>query len=272
MGDARLKLKEHTDRKYALLLVDAFSSDAIPVHLLTSEAVQLYMDRITDDGILALHISNKYVRLEPVVGAIAADLGLTARLWSDSAERGRPGQDGVELGGGGQGPRRHSARSGCRAEEQQARYGTTFRTAVEAQGDAGVDRRLLGRDAGDDDQGDHHACGGSSACRRSRMTPSNKSRALVGVVGASARAAVHSLARAGFAAWAVDLFADRDLDARRGHCAVCPSIATPTTIPDSRLASRPARCSTPAGWRITRAVIAELAATPRTVGQPAGSA
>jgi hypothetical protein len=91
MGDARLKLKEHTDRKYALLLVDAFSSDAIPVHLLTREAVQLYMNRLTDDGILALHISNKYVRLEPVCAQIAKDLGLTARLWSDSAE-GQPGK------------------------------------------------------------------------------------------------------------------------------------------------------------------------------------
>jgi hypothetical protein len=86
MGDARLKLKEDTDRKFALLLVDAFSSDAIPVHLLTREAVQLYLDRLTDDGILALHISNKYVRLEPVCAQIAKDLGLAARLWSDSSE------------------------------------------------------------------------------------------------------------------------------------------------------------------------------------------
>jgi hypothetical protein len=86
MGDARLKLKEDTDRKYALLLVDAFSSDSIPVHLLTQEAVQLYFDRLTDDGLLALHISNKYVRLEPVVSAIARELNLTARVWNDDSE------------------------------------------------------------------------------------------------------------------------------------------------------------------------------------------
>jgi len=92
MGDARLVLKKDTDRKYALLLVDAFSSDSIPVHLLTKEAVQLYFDRMTDDGILALHISNKYVRLEPVVGAIASDLGITARVWNDDAERKGPGK------------------------------------------------------------------------------------------------------------------------------------------------------------------------------------
>jgi spermidine synthase len=85
MGDARLKLKE-TDDKYALLLVDAFSSDSIPVHLLTVEAVGLYLDRMTDDGILALHISNKFVRLEPVVAAIAEKHGLVARVWNDDAE------------------------------------------------------------------------------------------------------------------------------------------------------------------------------------------
>ncbi len=91
MGDARLKLKELADKKYALLLVDAFSSDAIPVHLLTKQAVQLYLERMTDDGILALHISNKYVRLEPVVAKIAEELGLAARVWNDDSES-RPGK------------------------------------------------------------------------------------------------------------------------------------------------------------------------------------
>ena len=86
MGDARLKLRDDVDQKYALLLVDAFSSDAIPVHLLTKEAVDLYMHRLTDDGILALHISNKYIRLEPVVARIAEELKLTARVWNDHNE------------------------------------------------------------------------------------------------------------------------------------------------------------------------------------------
>jgi len=90
MGDARLKLKV-TDDKYALLLIDAFSSDSIPVHLLTVEAVKLYLERLADDGILALHISNKFVRLEPVVAAIAEELGLVARVWNDDAE-GRHGK------------------------------------------------------------------------------------------------------------------------------------------------------------------------------------
>jgi hypothetical protein len=87
MGDARLKLKEDTDRKYALLLVDAFSSDSIPVHLLTVEAVGLYLDRLQPDGILALHISNKYVKLEPVVAAIAEHHNLVATVWNDDEGR-----------------------------------------------------------------------------------------------------------------------------------------------------------------------------------------
>jgi hypothetical protein len=91
MGDARLKLKEDVDRKYALLLVDAFSSDAIPVHLLTKEAVELYMNRITEDGILALHISNKFISLEPVVARIAEELKLESRVWRDDSES-RPGK------------------------------------------------------------------------------------------------------------------------------------------------------------------------------------
>jgi len=91
MGDARLKLKEDTDARYSLLLVDAFSSDSIPVHLLTVEAVQLYLDRMPEDGILALHISNKFVRLEPVVSAIAKQLGIDCRVWNDDGER-RPGK------------------------------------------------------------------------------------------------------------------------------------------------------------------------------------
>lgn len=91
MGDARLKLRDDVDRKYRLLLVDAFSSDAIPVHLLTKEAVEMYMDRLAPNGLLALHISNKYVRLEPVVAGIAKELKLASRVWNDDSES-RPGK------------------------------------------------------------------------------------------------------------------------------------------------------------------------------------
>ncbi|CAN5211040.1 fused MFS/spermidine synthase [soil metagenome] len=83
LGDARLKLEEKTDAKYDLLLVDAFSSDSIPVHLLTKEALELYMNRLTENGLLGLHISNKYVKLEFVVEKLAKELGLTALVFND---------------------------------------------------------------------------------------------------------------------------------------------------------------------------------------------
>ncbi len=75
LGDARITLQDD-DTKHELLLIDAFSSDAIPIHLLTREAVELYFDRLTPRGVLVLHISNRHLDLLPVVGAIAQDLGL----------------------------------------------------------------------------------------------------------------------------------------------------------------------------------------------------
>jgi len=88
MGDARLKLEEvnakGTEEKYSILLVDAFSSDAIPVHLLTREAVKAYFDRVQEDGLVALHISNRHLDLEPVVAAIAKLDGYVARVMNDS--------------------------------------------------------------------------------------------------------------------------------------------------------------------------------------------
>lgn len=86
LGDARLKLAENQEARYQLLLVDAFSSDSIPVHLLTREAVELYRNRVTDDGLIAIHISNRYINLEPVVAILAQETGLAGRIWSDSAE------------------------------------------------------------------------------------------------------------------------------------------------------------------------------------------
>ena len=88
VGDARLKLEDHADRRYGLLLLDAFSSDSIPVHLLTAEAMKLYRDRVTDRGLIAVHISNRYIDLEPVVARLAIDLGLVARVWNDEVPKG----------------------------------------------------------------------------------------------------------------------------------------------------------------------------------------
>jgi hypothetical protein len=86
LGDARLKLAEQTDKKYGFILVDAFSSDSIPVHLLTREAMLLYKDRLTDHGLLGVHISNRYINLEPVVSRLAKECGLVCRLFSDENE------------------------------------------------------------------------------------------------------------------------------------------------------------------------------------------
>jgi spermidine synthase len=80
LGDARLTLERQPPQQFDLLAVDAFSSDSIPVHLLTIEAFQLYFDHLRPDGILAVHISNRYLYLEPVVAAAAQKLGKEAVL------------------------------------------------------------------------------------------------------------------------------------------------------------------------------------------------
>jgi hypothetical protein len=72
VGDARLTLAR-TDEKYDLLVIDAFSSDAIPIHLLTREALKVYLDHLEDGGVLLFNISNRYLDLETVLGDLAAN-------------------------------------------------------------------------------------------------------------------------------------------------------------------------------------------------------
>lgn len=76
LGDARLSLASARGGSYGLLVADVFSSDAIPVHLLTREAIRLYRSKLRADGVLALHISNRYLDLEPVSAELARDAGL----------------------------------------------------------------------------------------------------------------------------------------------------------------------------------------------------
>jgi spermidine synthase len=83
IGDGRITLQDARPGQYDMLVLDAFSSDAIPVHLLTLEAMQLYTSRLKDDGILAIHISNRYLALEPVVAALAEREHLYALVKSD---------------------------------------------------------------------------------------------------------------------------------------------------------------------------------------------
>ncbi len=75
LGDGRLALEREPERSFDVLIVDAFSGDAIPVHLLTAEAMELYFRRLKPDGILALHITNTHLDLEPVVSALSRHLG-----------------------------------------------------------------------------------------------------------------------------------------------------------------------------------------------------
>jgi spermidine synthase len=78
LGDARLRIMRAADASYKLIVVDAFSSDAIPVHLITREAIELYFRKLTKDGILAVHISNRHLDLSPVLANVAEALGLSA--------------------------------------------------------------------------------------------------------------------------------------------------------------------------------------------------
>jgi hypothetical protein len=83
MGDARLTLERQPSQNFDVLAVDAFSSDAIPIHLLTREAIGLYMKQLQPQGILALHISNRYLDLEPVCARGAQNFSLTAMVVDD---------------------------------------------------------------------------------------------------------------------------------------------------------------------------------------------
>lgn len=80
IGDGRLLLQRAADNRFDLLIVDAFNSDAIPVHLLTIEAFRTYVRKLAPGGIIAFHISNEYLALEPVLSAAARTLGLAARV------------------------------------------------------------------------------------------------------------------------------------------------------------------------------------------------
>jgi SAM-dependent methyltransferase len=80
MGDARLTLEREEPQNFDILVVDAFSSDAIPVHLLTREAIDLYFKHLKPDGFLAVHISNRYLDLSPVLAGEAKVEGKEGRI------------------------------------------------------------------------------------------------------------------------------------------------------------------------------------------------
>lgn len=89
LGDARLNLEREPPQQLDILAVDAFSSDAIPVHLITKEALAAYLRHMKPDGIVAFHVSNRFLNLVPVVGRIAQENGAHAVVVYDEG-----GEDG----------------------------------------------------------------------------------------------------------------------------------------------------------------------------------
>jgi spermidine synthase len=75
-GDARLSLERESPRGYHVLALDAFSGVTIPSHLLTVEAMKVYLRHLADDGVIAMHVSNPYLDLAPVVRGLARHFGL----------------------------------------------------------------------------------------------------------------------------------------------------------------------------------------------------
>jgi len=83
IGDARLSLAKAPNRHYDIFVLDAFSSDVIPVHLLTRQALELYLRKTANNGLLLIHISNRYMDLAPVLDRLANELNLTALIQND---------------------------------------------------------------------------------------------------------------------------------------------------------------------------------------------
>ena len=94
IGDGRLKLAKEGNGNYDLLVLDAFSSDSVPVHLITRESMAMYRQKVAADGVIAYHISSRHLRLEPVLARQAQALGLhgmanrDVKLSADEAQRG----------------------------------------------------------------------------------------------------------------------------------------------------------------------------------------
>lgn len=84
LGDGRLSLASVPAGEYDMIILDAFSSDAIPIHLLTREALQLYLDKLAPGGFLVFHLTSRHFNLELVISDLARDAGLTAKVWADT--------------------------------------------------------------------------------------------------------------------------------------------------------------------------------------------
>jgi spermidine synthase len=86
LGDARLALEREPPQRFHVLAVDAFSGDSVPVHLITVEALRIYLRHLHDDGIVAFHLTNRFLALPPVVQRLAEEVGAASLLVHDAAE------------------------------------------------------------------------------------------------------------------------------------------------------------------------------------------
>jgi len=83
LGDARLVLEREPANRFDVLVIDAFSSDSIPIHLMTREALGVYLRHLKAEGVIAFHVTNRYLNLAPVVRRIAEEAGYQAVLLED---------------------------------------------------------------------------------------------------------------------------------------------------------------------------------------------
>ena len=97
LGDARLNLEREPVQNFDVLAIDAFSSDSIPVHLITLEAVEIYQQHMKPDGVIAFHVSNRFLDLKPVVQMIAEKRGLAVAWVRDTYDDGSTTSDWVLL-------------------------------------------------------------------------------------------------------------------------------------------------------------------------------
>jgi spermidine synthase len=89
LGDGRLSLEREPPKAFDMIVLDAFSDDSIPIHLLTREALETYFQHLREGGVLAIHITSRYLDLDPVVEAQAAALGKQVLLIHNQADKDR---------------------------------------------------------------------------------------------------------------------------------------------------------------------------------------
>src|SRR5262249_1530214 len=85
IGDGRLQLAREPVASFDLILLDAFSSDSVPAHLVSGEALEMYLHKLKEDGVLLFHVSNRYLNVEKLVSALVTDAGLVALSRFDEA-------------------------------------------------------------------------------------------------------------------------------------------------------------------------------------------